>query len=134
MTGKIFINYRREDSTGTAARLHDRLAQEFGRENLFEDVVGVDLKARLSDQVAACQVLLTVIGPNWLDAKDEAGQHQLHHPDDFVAVEIAAALARNIFIIPVLVDGARMPKLSWLPELLEAARGLPSRRGAAISF
>ena len=123
MAGKIFINYRREDSTGTAARLHDRLAQEFGRENLFEDVVGVDLKARLSNQVAACQVFLTVIGPNWLDAKDEAGQHRLHHPDDLVAVEIAAALARNICIIPVLVDGARMPKLSWLPDSLKPLAG-----------
>ena len=123
MAGKIFINYRREDSTGTAARLHDRLAQEFGRENLFVDVVGVDLKARLSNQVAACQVFLTVIGPNWLDAKDEAGQRRLHHPDDFVAVEIAAALARNICIIPVLVDGARMPKLSWLPDSLKPLAG-----------
>ena len=123
MTGKIFINYRREDSTGTAARLHDRLAQEFGRENLFEDVVGVDLKARLSDEVAACPVFLTVIGPNWLDAKDEAGQRRLHHPDDLVAVEIAAALARNICIIPVLVDGARMPKLSWLPDSLKPLAG-----------
>ena len=130
MAGKIFINYRREDSTGTATRLHDRLAQEFGRENLFEDVVGVDLKARLNNQVAACQVFLTVIGPNWLDAKDEAGQRRLHHPDDFVAVEIAAALARNICIIPVLVDGARMPKAKRAAGLLEAARAPPSRRGA----
>ena len=56
MAGKIFINYRREDSIGVAGRLHDRLAQVFGRENLFVDVVGVDLKACLNNQVAACQV------------------------------------------------------------------------------
>ena len=119
MAGKIFINYRREDSTGTAGRLHDRLAQTFGQKNLFVDVVGVDLKVRLNNQVAACQVFLAIIGPNWLDAKDETGQHRLHHPDDFVAIEIAAALARNIPVIPVLVDGARMPKESWLPDSLK---------------
>ena len=83
------------------------------------DVVGVDLKLRLNNQVAACQVFLAIISPNWLDAKDETGQHQLHHPDDFVAIEIAAALARNIPVIPVLVDGARMPKASWLPDSLK---------------
>ena len=119
MAGKIFINYRRDDSIGMAGRLHDRLAQAFGRENLFVDVVGVDLKVRLNNQVAACQVFLAVISPNWLDAKDEAGQRRLHHPDDFVAIEIAAALARNIRVIPVLVDGARMPKVSGLPDSLK---------------
>ena len=80
---------------------------------------GSTLKHDLNNQVAACQVFLAIIGPNWLDAKDEAGQHRLHHPDDFVAIEIAAALARNICIIPVLVDGARMPKESWLPDSLK---------------
>ena len=59
MAGKIFINYRREDSVGTAGRLHDRLAQVFGPNNLFVDVVGDDLKARLNNQVAACQAFLS---------------------------------------------------------------------------
>ena len=114
MAGTIFINYRREDSTATAGRLYDRLAQAFGRKNLFMDVdhipAGVDFVAHLNNQVAACEVVLVVIGPNWLNAKDEAGQRRLDNPDDFVAIEIAAALARNIRVIPVLVDGARMPK------------------------
>ncbi len=64
-------------------------------------------------------MFLTFIGPNWLEAKDEAGQRRLHHPDDFIAIEIAAALARNIRVIPVLVDGARMPELSELPDSLK---------------
>ena len=74
------------------------------------DFVGVDLKARLKNQVTMCQAFLTVIGPSWLDAKDEAGRRQIHSPDDFVAVEIVAALAHNIPVIPVLVDGAPMPR------------------------
>ena len=123
MAGTIFINYRREDSTATAGRLHDRLAQAFGRKNLFMDVdhipAGVDFVAHLNSQVAACDVVLVVIGPNWLRVKDKAGQRRLHQPDDFVAIEIAAALARNIRVIPVLVDGARMPKESALPDSLK---------------
>src|SRR6516162_8692004 len=120
MRGKIFINYRREGTIETAGRLYDRMAQAFGHENLFVDFLGVDLKARLNDQVPMCQAFLTVIGPSWLEAKDEAGQHRIHRPDDFVAVEIVAALAHNIAVIPVLVDGAHMPLMSELPDSLES--------------
>jgi TIR domain/PAN domain len=120
MAGKIFINYRRDDSIGTAGRLHDRLAQAFGRNNLFMDVdhipAGVDFVEYLHSQVAACDVFLAVIGPNWLDAKDDSGRRRFDNPDDFVTVEIAAALARNIRVIPVLVDGARTPKADKLPD------------------
>src|SRR6516162_5515332 len=119
MRGKIFINYRREGTIETAGRLYDRLAQAFGHENLFVDFLGADLKARLNDQLPMCQAFLTVIGPSWLDAKDEAGRRRIHSPDDFVALEIAAALAHNIPVIPILVDGAHMPLMSELPESLE---------------
>src|SRR5215211_1234758 len=124
MARKIFINYRRDDSRGIAGRLQDRLAQAFGRKNLLVGVDrlsgGVDFEVHQNNQVAACQVFVTVIGPNWLDAKDEAGQRLLHHPEHSVAIEISAALARNIRVVPVLVDGARMPNESELPESLKA--------------
>jgi hypothetical protein len=123
MAGKIFINYRREDSIATAGRLADRLLETFGRDNLFMDVdnipVGINFDEYLKSQVAACDVVLSVIGPNWLNAKDEANQRRLDKPDDFVAIELAAALARNILVIPVLVDGTRMPKASELPDSLK---------------
>jgi hypothetical protein len=61
-------------------------------------------------------LFLAVIGPNWLDVKDESGVRRLDNPDDFVTIEIAAALARDIRVIPVLVDNARMPKADKLPE------------------
>jgi len=119
----IFINYRREDSAGTAGRLHDRLAQVFGRKDIFMDVdqipPGIDFVAHLNSQVAACNVLLVVIGPHWLNVKNEAGERRLHQPDDFVAIEIAAALARDIRVIPVLVDVAIIPKASELPDSLK---------------
>ena len=123
MAGKIFINYRRDDLSSTAGRLHDRLAQTFGRKNLFMDVdhvpAGVDFVEHLHRQVAACDVFLAIIGPNWLDAKDGDGRRRFDNPDDFVTVEIAAALARNIRVIPVLVDGARMPKADKLPDAIK---------------
>ena len=138
MAGKIFINYRRDDSIGMAGRLHDRLAQTFGRDKLFMDVdhipAGADFVAHLNSQVAACEVVLVVIGRNWLRAKDKAGQRRLHQSDDFVAIEIAAALARNIRVIPVLVDGARMPKESELPDSLKAARSSSGGRCAPLAL
>src|SRR5262249_7676003 len=120
MAGKIFINYRREDSPGTAGRLHDRLAQTFGRNNLFMDVdhipAGFDSTESPPTQVAPWDVFLPVIGPNWLDAKGDSGRRRFDTPDDFVTIEIAAALARNIRVIPVLVDGARTPRADKLPD------------------
>ena len=108
---------------GPAGRLHDRLAQTFGRNNLFMDVdhipAGVDFVDYLHSQVAACDVFLAVIGPNWLDAKDDDGRRRFDNPDDFVTIEIAAALARNIRVIPVLVDGARTPKADKLPDSIK---------------
>src|SRR5215468_2226786 len=123
MAGKIFINYRRDDSIGMAGRLHDRLAQAFGKRNIFMDVdhipAGVDFVAYLNSQVAGCDVFLALIGPSWLNAKDEQGRLRLNNPDDFVTIEIAAALAREVRVIPVLIEGTRMPKASELPDSLK---------------
>jgi hypothetical protein len=128
----IFVNYRREDSMGTTGRLYDRLADTFGSKNLFMDVdsipPGIDFVKHLNDQVAASDILLAVIGSNWLDVKNEAGDRRLYAADDFVALEIAAALARDITVIPLLVDGAQMPKANDLPEPLKPL----ARRNAII--
>jgi TIR domain len=133
MPNKIFINYRREGSIDAAGRLHDRLAQTFGHKNIFMDLedipAGVDFAKYLTDQVAASRVFLAVIGPTWLDAKDESGGRRIDDPADFVAIEIAAALARNIRVIPVLVEGARMPKAGELPDPLKA---LARRHGVEV--
>jgi hypothetical protein len=123
MTSKIFINYRRDDSIGTAGRLHDRLAQTFGRKNLFMDVdhipAGVDFVNHLNSQVSGCDIFLVIIGPNWLNAQDGHGRRRLDNSDDFVVLEIAAALARNIYVIPVLVDGAPVPRADKLPDAIK---------------
>ena len=122
MVAKVFISYRRDDSAGYAGRVHDRLAQEFGPDLLFMDVdsisLGVNFVKVLHDEVAKCDVLLAVIGANWLNASDEDGHRRLDNPHDFVRVEIAAALQRDIPVIPILLDGARIPKGNQLPAEL----------------
>src|SRR6185295_15707488 len=123
MAGNIFINYRREESDHVAGRLHDSLAPTFGRHKIFMDVdnipVGRDFEEYLKSQVAACDAMLAVIGPNWLAAKDETGKRRLDNPDDFIVIEIGTALTRDIPVVPVLVDGARMPRASELPVSLK---------------
>lgn len=116
----IFINYRRDDAPGVAGRLYDYLAKKFSRRDLFMDVdaikPGLDFVKQLDNQVSNCDVLLALIGPHWLNATDEKGQRRLAADRDYVRIEIAAALKRDIPVIPVLVDGARMPSEDELPE------------------
>ena len=124
MAGKVFINYRRDEAAGVAGRLYDLLSKEFDEQNVFMDVdsiqPGLDYIEQLDDQVANCGILLAVIGPRWVGATDATGQRRLDKPDDFVRVEIASALKRDIPVIPVLLDGARLPQESELPEDLKA--------------
>ncbi len=115
----IFISYRRDDSEGQAGRLYDDLSRRFGDSSVFMDVAaiepGLDFRKVIDHNVASCGVLLAVIGPGWLDAKDETGQRRLDNPTDFVRLETASALKRDIPVVPVLVHGARMPKSEQLP-------------------
>ena len=119
----IFISYRRDDTEGQSGRLYDDLARRFGDGAVFMDVagieVGLDFRKVIDENVASCGVLLAVIGPTWLDAKDETGVRRLDNPMDFVRLETAAALKRNIPVVPVLVRGARMPKSEQLPDDLK---------------
>jgi len=123
MAERIFISYRRDDSAGHAGRAFDRLKTDFGQDVLFMDVDAIPLGANfvrvLRDEVAKCSTLLAIIGPNWLDARDEDGARRLDNPNDFVRVEIAAALQRDIPVIPILLEGARIPKAQTLPDDLK---------------
>jgi hypothetical protein len=121
--GGIFVSYRREDSQHAAGRLVDHLTKTFDRDQLFLDVdaiePGLDFVKVFLEKLASCDVLLAVIGKHWLELKNPDGQRRLDDPRDFVRIEIEEALKRNdMRVIPVLVDGARMPKPEDLPESL----------------
>jgi formylglycine-generating enzyme required for sulfatase activity len=123
MSAKVFISYRRDDSAGHAGRVHDRLERELGRDLLFMDVDAIPLGANfvkvLGEEVAKCDVLLAIIGPGWLEARDEDGHRRLDNPHDYVRIEIAAALKRDIPVIPILLESTPVPRAERLPEDLK---------------
>lgn len=121
---KIFISYRRQDSAEVTKRLHGRLEGQFESGSVFYDIdsipKGVDFRKRLSGSVEQSDALLAVIGDRWLDAAypdgPKQGERRLDDPDDYVRIEIEAALSLGVPVIPVLVDGASMPKGEALPS------------------
>ena len=120
---KIFISYRRADSRKDAGRLYDRLAQAFGHDNVFKDVddipFGSDFRGVIAEAVSGCDVLLALIGRQWVSVKNEDGQRRLDNSGDFVRIEIETGLQRDqCTVIPVLVDSAPMPGSSDLPDSL----------------
>jgi formylglycine-generating enzyme required for sulfatase activity len=121
--GKIFISYRRADSAYAAGRLYDRLATRFGEENIFMDVEvlepGVDFVETIKTTVNSCKVLISLVGPQWLNIKDHQDRRRLDNPHDFVRLEIATAFRRGIRVVPILVQGAHMPNDQELPNELK---------------
>jgi TIR domain len=119
----IFISYRRDDSEGEAGRLFDDLTRAFGNDAIFMDVAGikpgVDFRKAIEDNVASCGVFLTIIGPSWATISNSDGVRRLEDPSDFVALEVASALRREVPVIPVLVHDAKMPSATLLPESLK---------------
>ena len=122
--GAIFISYRRNDAEGQAGRLFDDLTRCFGNDAVFMDVAAIepgrDFRLAIDQQVASCGVLLALIGKNWLTARDESGTRRLDDITDFVRLETASALRRDIPVVPVLVQGATMPSADDLPDDLKA--------------
>lgn len=129
----VFLSYRREDTRHIAGRLADRLTDRLGSTQVFMDVdtvePGADFAAAIAREVASCDVLIALIGPTWSTITDRRGRRRLDDPDDFVVLEIRAALEREIRVIPVLVDGAVMPDRYDLPEGLQ---GLARRNAVRL--
>jgi formylglycine-generating enzyme required for sulfatase activity len=132
---QVFISYRRDDSADVAGRIYDRLVQCYGRDNVFKDVddipLGLDFRQVIGEAVGRCQVLLAVIGRQWLDIAGPSGGRRLDDPNDFVRQEIEAALRRGIPVIPVLVNRAAMPAEGQFPESLQP---LAFRNGIAVRW
>ncbi len=131
---RIFINYRRQDSEGYVGRLYDHLVQHFHRDDVFMDVdsipPGADFVQVLENAVAACDVFIAMIGPEWVSIVDDAGERRLEQWNDFVRIEIASALQQGKLVIPVLVGRAKMPTPKDLPDDLT---GLARRNAFELS-
>jgi hypothetical protein len=134
MPQKIFISYRRQDSSANVLGIAQYLEHEFGRKNVFVDVdmrAGSNFPAVLEQRLAECKVMLVLIGANWIDARGEHGQRRLDDADDWVRLEIAHALKRNITVIPVRIDGAPLPSKAMLPDDI---KGLFSHQAATVTL
>lgn len=120
---RLFISYRRDDSSGYVNHLYELLCEHFSPEDIFRDVraiqPGEDFVEVIETAVAECEVLLVMIGKQWLNIVDRSGKRRLDNPHDFVRIEIATALARNIPVIPLLVGRAGMPSANDLPDDLQ---------------
>jgi hypothetical protein len=119
----IFISYRRDDSEGEAGRLADDLAEIFQENSVFMDVnaiqPGRDFRKAIDESIHKCSVLLAILGPGWLDSKNASGQRRLDDASDFLRLEVASALQRDIAVIPVLVRGVKMPRAEQLSSDLQ---------------
>lgn len=116
----IFLSYRRQDASSATGRLADRLEEHFGPGRVFHDheaiAAGDDFTEAIRRAIATSTVLLAVIGPDWLNARDAQGRRRLDQADDFVRQEIETALQAGVPVLPVLVEGAKMPARGELPR------------------
>lgn len=115
----IAISYRREDTAHITGRIYDRLQNAFGEDQVFMDLdsipLGVDFRSHISEQLAGCDAVLAVVGPNWLGSRID-GSRRIDDTNDFVRMEVGLALARKIRLIPLLVDNTKMPSPENLPD------------------
>lgn len=120
----IFISYRRADAQGWAGRLGADLAQAFGDVAYFFDLAsippGADFIVEIERAVASADAVLVLIGPRWLDLRDNHNMRRLGDPTDVVAAEVSLALMRPVPVIPVLLGGIAMPGMAELPEKLQS--------------
>jgi TIR domain len=127
MSGKIFISYRRDDAAGHAGRIYDRLNARLPN-SIFMDVSGIepgaDFVQTIEEAVGACDTLIVLMGKHWRGGRGP-GEERLDDPNDFVRLEVATALKRNIRVLPVLLRGAVMPTAQELPaDIAPLARRL----------
>jgi formylglycine-generating enzyme required for sulfatase activity len=122
---KIFISYRRADSTYLIGRIRDKLMNVFGDQSVFRDLddipAGVDFRIVLEKETKGCNVMLVVIGPQWAGITDSQGNKRLFDAGDYTRIEVETGLKRlgqGVMVIPVLVMNAAMPSPQELPESL----------------
>jgi hypothetical protein len=130
---RIFMSYRRSDSAAIVGYIYERLATRYRKESIFRDVntmpLGKNFYEHIKEELLGCDIVLVVIGPQWL-ATDAQGHSRIQQADDPVRLEVEAALASGAIVIPVLVEGAAIPRSADLPESL---REFPALAGTRVN-
>jgi hypothetical protein len=129
---RVFICYRRDDSSYAADTLYAYLVQRLGTESVFLDAssipAGANWEASIFQFIEHADVALVVIGPHWVRALDERGARRLESADDQLRRELELALRCGVDLIPVLLDRASMPLAADLPESLQIMTRLQAER------
>jgi hypothetical protein len=122
----VFISYRRDDTKYAALKLRDELAEHFGGDHVFMDVVDLQGGDRFVDvlrgRIRTCDVLVALIGPDWYPImRERARRRELDLAEDYVKVELETALDRSshVSVIPALLDDAGTPAPQTLPRSIE---------------
>jgi hypothetical protein len=124
MKYNIFLVYRRADTGVITGRTFDRLCNAFEREQIFVDIdsipVGCDFVDYLERAIKACRVMVVMMGNNWLGFDDSGGRRRIDLPLDYLRLELEMAIKHGVNLVPVLIDGASMPRRADLPESIGA--------------
>ncbi|MEO1610440.1 MAG: toll/interleukin-1 receptor domain-containing protein [Pseudomonadota bacterium] len=116
----IFLSYRRADTGAYAGRIRDRLAAQFGDDHVFLDIssipTGKNFRTEMFSALTQSQIMLVLIGPNWVNSRNATNERRLFQEGDHVRMEVAAGLQNNINVIPVCIEGAPMPEASEVPD------------------
>ena len=119
---KIFLSYRREDTSGHAGRLYDLLVRRYGAEQIFMDIDAIPVGSAFGEEihraVASCDVFIALIGPRWAQVTGPDGGRRLDDADDYLRQEVESALASDVRVVPVCVQGADLPSADVLPPSL----------------
>jgi len=116
---KIALSYRRSDSSAITGRICDRLIARYGKKSVFIDIdnipAGTDFRERIQEVWRHTDVVVAVIGAQWLGT-DAAGASRFAQENDPVRVEIETAIELDVPLIPVLIEGTKMPSAAAVPE------------------
>jgi pterin-4a-carbinolamine dehydratase len=132
----IFISYRRDDDAARAVMLDRIISGTFNepaqpsKVRIYRDTserLGATWPEEVRDRCSSADIVLVVIGPKWLEAKDQYARRRIDQVDDWVRQEIE--LARDRTVIPIAFGGIGIPPSEALPEAISY---LASRRGVSV--
>jgi CHASE2 domain-containing sensor protein len=131
----FFISYRHDQSSFAAGALRKELVRRFGEQSVFMDTsvlnAGEEWPKAIREAIRGCSVMLVLVGPYWLSPRSTGEARRVDDPDDWVRLEVSSALRQpETVVVPLLLDGAKMPPAAELPEEMSA---LCEREAFALS-